>query len=386
MLPFCGDGVAAGEAVSVGIRPEHVLLDVERADVAFDAKVDQLEQLGAASLLYCSLPSGRIADGPGARSDTPSRGRDRARRAPGSRCSRLQADDRRARIAANRRQGRAPELIPWNRWEQPHSLRATRGRRELRVRIGWQCRLYVLEDDLVRVLFTPPGGLREPRTWTIAAGGDDVPWQGRDRLDVGGFARPAFSIESSDHEVALTTSVLRVVARLRPFGLAWALVDGDALRRRSIDAAVSVEPDERALSGTTWRARAAIATSGSATRPGRSTSTVGACARWHSTRSATTRETSDPLYKHWPYLIVREAGASRLRALLRHARDRHLRSRLRVRQLSRLLPLLRDRRRRSRLLPLRRSGDSRRRSQIRRADRARWPSGRAGAWATPTPR
>ncbi len=58
VLPFRGDGVAAGEAVSVGIRPEHVLLDVERADVVFDAKVDQLEQLGAASLLYCSLPMG----------------------------------------------------------------------------------------------------------------------------------------------------------------------------------------------------------------------------------------------------------------------------------------------------------------------------------------
>ena len=48
VLALCGAGIAAGEEVSVGIRPEHVLLDVEqRRRRVRRAKVDQLEQLGA---------------------------------------------------------------------------------------------------------------------------------------------------------------------------------------------------------------------------------------------------------------------------------------------------------------------------------------------------
>ena len=59
LLPLCGEDLAAGESVSVGIRPEHVSLAVSTpTDVVLDATVDQLEQLGAASLLYCSLPAG----------------------------------------------------------------------------------------------------------------------------------------------------------------------------------------------------------------------------------------------------------------------------------------------------------------------------------------
>src|SRR5262249_30270422 len=43
---------------------------------------------------------------------------------------------------------------------------------------GWQCRIFVLADDLVRVLFVRPEGLSEPRTWMVAPGGEDVPWEG----------------------------------------------------------------------------------------------------------------------------------------------------------------------------------------------------------------
>ena len=33
---------------------------------------------------------------------------------------------------------------------------------------GWQCRIVVLADDLVRVLFLRNGTLKEPRTWMVA--------------------------------------------------------------------------------------------------------------------------------------------------------------------------------------------------------------------------
>jgi ABC-type sugar transport system ATPase subunit len=59
VLPVRGEEIAAGESVSVGVRPEHLVLGPGNAgDIAFDATIDQLEQLGAACLVYCSLPGG----------------------------------------------------------------------------------------------------------------------------------------------------------------------------------------------------------------------------------------------------------------------------------------------------------------------------------------
>jgi len=59
VLPVRGEGIAVGEGVSVGVRPEHLLLGTGGAGgVSFDATIDQLEQLGAACLVYCSLPGG----------------------------------------------------------------------------------------------------------------------------------------------------------------------------------------------------------------------------------------------------------------------------------------------------------------------------------------
>jgi multiple sugar transport system ATP-binding protein len=58
-LPVRGADVAPGEQVSVGIRPEHIALGRgEAGDVVLDATIDLLEQLGASSFLYCTLPGG----------------------------------------------------------------------------------------------------------------------------------------------------------------------------------------------------------------------------------------------------------------------------------------------------------------------------------------
>src|ERR1051325_1916156 len=79
---------------------------------------------------------------------------------------------------------------------------------------GWECRLLMLEDDMARVLFVPAGGLREPRTWMIARNGTDVPWEGRDRLDPGGFRLPRFKLDDDRDQVVLRTAALHVRVRL----------------------------------------------------------------------------------------------------------------------------------------------------------------------------
>ena len=51
---------------------------------------------------------------------------------------------------------------------------------------GFELRVDVLEDWLVRVAVLPASGLEVDRGWMIAPEGE-VPWQGRDRLDAAGF-------------------------------------------------------------------------------------------------------------------------------------------------------------------------------------------------------
>jgi alpha-glucosidase len=172
---------------------------------------------------------------------------------------------------------------------------------------GWQCRIFVLADDLVRVLLIRPEGLREPRTWMVAPHGEDVPWEGRDRLDVTRFARPTFDFETGEHEVAIRTAAFRIVVGLDPFGLEWTASG----RRFAADRPTSAYQWSR--DGGALRHFMARQVGdryfglGDKTGPldkhGRRLRTVALDALGYDA------ETSDPLYKHWPYLIVRD-GAS----------------------------------------------------------------------------
>ena len=90
---------------------------------------------------------------------------------------------------------------------------------------GWQCRLYVLRQGVGRVVFLRNGTLKEPRTWMVTTDGVDVPWQGRDRLDVAAFAPPALDATPSAAGVVVTAGRLSIDVTLDPFGLAWS-IDG----------------------------------------------------------------------------------------------------------------------------------------------------------------
>src|SRR5438477_9947716 len=58
-LPLRGAGTTAHQRVLLGIRPEHVTLGGAAAgSLHVTATIDRVEQLGAASFLYCSLSSG----------------------------------------------------------------------------------------------------------------------------------------------------------------------------------------------------------------------------------------------------------------------------------------------------------------------------------------
>ena len=170
---------------------------------------------------------------------------------------------------------------------------------------GWECRIFVLADDLIRVLFVPPDGLREPRTWTVAPAGTDVPWEGRDRLDVSLFPRPSFAFSRTRTSATLRTARLSVVVNRAPFGIRWSLPNRPPFAA------------DRGSDAYKWGRKGAIMRhymardrgdryfglgdkTGPLDKHGRRLRTLALDALGYDAK------TSDPLYKHWPYLIVRE--------------------------------------------------------------------------------
>ena len=172
---------------------------------------------------------------------------------------------------------------------------------------AWQCRVFVLADDLVRVLFLRNGGLKEPRTWMIAPHGGDVPWEGRDRLDASGFECPGFSVATGERQVMLETSALTLAIALQPFGLRWMAGGKTFAADRPT---YSYQWSERTGLVRHYMARATTDRyyglgdkTGPLDKHGRRLRTLALDALGHDA------ETSDPLYKHWPFLIGRDERA-----------------------------------------------------------------------------
>jgi len=86
-------------------------------------------------------------------------------------------------------------------------------------------RLRVLEAALVRVSVLRDGAWRLDRTWSIAPEGR-VPWEGRSRDDLSGFACPAFALHDGP-PLTLQTALLRVRVHA-PLRLDWAAWRGGA--------------------------------------------------------------------------------------------------------------------------------------------------------------
>ncbi|MEW6318742.1 MAG: TIM-barrel domain-containing protein, partial [Pseudomonadota bacterium] len=86
---------------------------------------------------------------------------------------------------------------------------------------GAAIELFVLEEDIIRVLVLPQGDLRGPATWSIAPGGDDTPLEGRDRRDLSGFALPAFALHSDADTLRVETSKIRLSVALAGGFCTW---------------------------------------------------------------------------------------------------------------------------------------------------------------------
>jgi alpha-glucosidase len=170
--------------------------------------------------------------------------------------------------------------------------------------------VFVLEDDVVRLMVLPGGELRQPRTWAVAPGLEDAPAEGRDRFDLTGFSLPAFALDEAEGVLRVETAAVRLEIALRGLSCAWSVLQDGAWRPAARDRPTQAydfgwwdgrvrhylrrEPGEVYL-GLGER-------SGDMDRAGRRFRLTNLDAMGYSAR------TSDPLYKHIPFYITARPG------------------------------------------------------------------------------
>jgi alpha-glucosidase len=180
---------------------------------------------------------------------------------------------------------------------------------------GRRCQVLLSTGGCARVVFIPAAGFRQGRSWMIVDDGGDVAWEGRDRLEHGAAATPLPTIAESDGRVSLRGERLSVEIGFSPLRLRWTLPDGRPFaadresrpyafgrHRPSLLHAMARHPQDRyhGLGDKT----------GPLDLHGRRLRTVMTDALGFDPRSG------DPLYKHWPLLIVRDGATGGYYGLL----------------------------------------------------------------------
>ncbi len=181
----------------------------------------------------------------------------------------------------------------------------------LRCPEGAAIHLWVLEEDIVRVLLLPNGSLQEPRTWTVAPGLEQLPFEGRDRFDLSGFSLPAFDLSQGGTQLCISTGAVRLSIQLQGFFCRW-----ESLHEGRWQATAADRPtqgynfgwwDERVyhyLQRVPGEAYYGLGErSGDANRAGQRYRMCNLDPMGYSARS------TDPLYKHIPFYITRKTAA-----------------------------------------------------------------------------
>ncbi|WP_066651459.1 MULTISPECIES: glycoside hydrolase family 31 protein [Sphingomonas] len=92
---------------------------------------------------------------------------------------------------------------------------------------GAVAHVFVLEEDIVRLLLLADGTLRSPPSWAIAPGAEDIAEPGRDRMTTQGFACPDFDVGQTGDILTIATTHLRLSIALTGLRCRWAQRVGD---------------------------------------------------------------------------------------------------------------------------------------------------------------
>lgn len=92
---------------------------------------------------------------------------------------------------------------------------------------GHAAHVFVLEEDILRLMVLPAGTIRFPKTWAIAPGEEDVATVGRDRFDLSGFSLPAADVSESNGMLVIATPRVRLTIRLDGLFCQWEVFAND---------------------------------------------------------------------------------------------------------------------------------------------------------------
>jgi alpha-glucosidase len=178
---------------------------------------------------------------------------------------------------------------------------------------GYIVHIFVLEEDIFRVMVLPGGKPRFARTWAIAPGQEDVPLEGRDRFNLEGFTSPAVEILQEANQLRIATARVRLTIRLQGFFCQWELMhDGRwqlAVSDRSTQSYNFGWWDERVyhyLKRETDEMYFGLGErAGNTNRMGQSYRMTNIDAMGYNAR------TTDPLYKHIPFYLTWKQQSNR---------------------------------------------------------------------------
>ncbi|MGG4348814.1 glycoside hydrolase family 31 protein [Bacillus licheniformis] len=82
-------------------------------------------------------------------------------------------------------------------------------------------KIFILEEDIIRILLTEGEALTLEKTWSVAPGQIDVPWEGRHRLDMSGFTLPQYEFQQVKDVFIVKTGKVKLHVQLNGFRISW---------------------------------------------------------------------------------------------------------------------------------------------------------------------
>jgi alpha-glucosidase len=175
---------------------------------------------------------------------------------------------------------------------------------------GVSVRVVFLQADLARVTLLRNGRLRQDRTWSVPEfGQQDTPWRGRPRLDDSAWPTPPLDLSVGEKEAVVQTDKIKLTIHLAPFRMDWALPDGTIF-------AQDREVQPYFLGQKTHAFRHAMARHEGDRYYGAGDKTGPLDLAGRRLRLAMRDslgydpKNGDPLYKNWPFLIVRDGPSA----------------------------------------------------------------------------
>ncbi|WP_147612300.1 glycoside hydrolase family 31 protein [Treponema pectinovorum] len=86
--------------------------------------------------------------------------------------------------------------------------------------VSTKIKVFVLEEDIIRVFFCEDTLVMD-KTWTVAPGMEDIPREGRDRFDLSPFSKPKFKTAGDDKTFTVETKLIKMVITLDGFKVSW---------------------------------------------------------------------------------------------------------------------------------------------------------------------